>query len=256
MTKVYLAIDQGTTSSRAILFDQNGNSLFTAQKEFRQIFPHPGWVEHDPEEIWQSVLDVCHQVVAQADKDGLKIAGTGITNQRETTLVWDRTTGQPVYNAIVWQDRRTADICAGLTAQGAAAEIEQCTGLVVDPYFSASKIAWILDNVDGARQRAETGKLVFGTVETFLIWRLTEGRTHISDATNAARTSLLNISSGDWDEGMCALFNVLMQMLPDVVDCAGDLGRVTHLFGRALPILSMLATSERGGRAACRHQAR
>ena len=141
MTKVYLAIDQGTTSSRAILFDQNGNSLFSAQQEFRQIFPHPGWVEHDPEEIWQSVLDVCHQVVEQADKDGLKIAGIGITNQRETTLVWDRTTGQPVYNAIVWQDRRTADICAGLTEQGAAAEIEQCTGLVVDPYFSASKIA-------------------------------------------------------------------------------------------------------------------
>ncbi|MEC7207664.1 MAG: glycerol kinase GlpK [Pseudomonadota bacterium] len=244
MTKVYLAIDQGTTSSRAILFDQNGNSLFTAQKEFRQIFPHPGWVEHDPEEIWQSVLDVCHQVVAQADKDGLKIAGIGITNQRETVVAWDRNSGEPLANAIVWQDRRTADICAGLTAQGAAAEIEQCTGLVVDPYFSASKIAWILDNVDGARQRAESGELVFGTVETFLVWRLTEGRTHISDATNAARTSLLNISSGDWDEGMCAVFNVPMQMLPDVVDCAGDLGRVTHLFGRELPILSAVGDQQ------------
>ena len=204
-------------------------------------------MEHDPEEIWQSVLDVCHQVVAQADKDGLKIAGIGITNQRETTLVWDRTTGQPVYNAIVWQDRRTADICAGLTSQGADAEKEQCTGLVVDPYFSASKIAWILDNVDGARQRAESGELVFGTVETFLIWRLTEGRTHISDATNAARTSLLNISSGDWDEGMCALFNVPTQMLPDVVDCAGDLGRVTHLFGRSCRFISCRRPAERSG---------
>lgn len=204
MTKVYLAIDQGTTSSRAILFDKNGNSFLSAQQEFRQIFPHPGWVEHDPEEIWQSVLAVCHQVIGEAGKAGLTIAGIGITNQRETTLIWDRQTGQPVYNAIVWQDRRTADICARLTAEGAAAEIERCTGLVVDPYFSASKISWILDNVDGARQRAEAGELLFGTVETFLIWRLTQGRVHISDATNAARTSLLNISTGDWDLRRCA----------------------------------------------------
>lgn len=244
MTKVYLSIDQGTTSSRAILFDQNGNSLVSAQQEFRQIFPQPGWVEHDPEEIWQSVLRVCHQVVEQADKTGLTIAGIGITNQRETTLVWDRQTGQPVHNAIVWQDRRTADICARLTADGHAGEIESRTGLVVDPYFSASKISWILDHVDGARQRAESGELIFGTVETFLIWRLTDGRAHISDATNAARTSLLNIASGDWDEKMCALFNVPMQMLPQVVDCAGDLGRVTHLFGRELPILSAVGDQQ------------
>lgn len=245
MTKVYLAIDQGTTSSRGILFDQNGNSLVSAQQEFRQIFPHPGWVEHDPEEIWQSVLDVCHQVVGQADKAGLDIAGIGITNQRETTLVWDRNTGKPLYNAIVWQDRRTADFCAGLTAaKGVAAEIEHCTGLVVDPYFSASKIGWILDHVDGARQRAEAGELVFGTIETFLIWRLTQGRTHISDATNAARTSLLNITTGDWDARMCELFTVPMQMLPKVVDCAGDLGRVTHLFGKEMPILSAVGDQQ------------
>lgn len=244
MTKVYLALDQGTTSSRAILFDQNGNSLFSAQQEFSQIFPHPGWVEHDPEEIWQSVLAVCHQVVAQAAKADLTIAGIGITNQRETTLVWDKKTGTPVHNAIVWQDRRTADICARLTADGAAPEIERRTGLVVDPYFSASKIAWILDNVDGARKRAEAGELIFGTIETFLIWRLTEGRVHISDATNAARTSLLNIVSGDWDEKMCALFNVPMQMLPRVVDCAGDLGRVTDLFDRELPILSAVGDQQ------------
>lgn len=244
MTKVYLAIDQGTTSSRAILFDKNGNSFLSAQQEFRQIFPHPGWVEHDPEEIWQSVLAVCHQVIGEAGKAGLTIAGIGITNQRETTLIWDRQTGQPVYNAIVWQDRRTADICARLTAEGAAAEIERCTGLVVDPYFSASKISWILDNVDGARQRAEAGELLFGTVETFLIWRLTQGRVHISDATNAARTSLLNISTGDWDQAMCALFNVPMQMLPDVVNCAGDMGRVTHLFDREIPILSAVGDQQ------------
>lgn len=244
MTKVYLAIDQGTTSSRAILFDKNGNSFLSAQQEFRQIFPHPGWVEHDPEEIWQSVLAVCHQVIGEAGKAGLTIAGIGITNQRETTLIWDRQTGQPVYNAIVWQDRRTADICARLTAEGAAAEIERCTGLVVDPYFSASKISWILDNVDGARQRAEAGELLFGTVETFLIWRLTQGRVHISDATNAARTSLLNISTGDWDQAMCALFNVPIQMLPDVVDCAGDMGRVTHLFDREIPILSAVGDQQ------------
>ncbi|MEL6233465.1 MAG: glycerol kinase GlpK [Pseudomonadota bacterium] len=228
-----LSIDQGTTSSRAILFGPDLRPKSVAQQEFTQHFPASGWVEHDPEEIWSSVLATARQAL----EGGEDIAGIGITNQRETTLVWERDTGRPIHNAIVWQDRRTAPICAKLRQAGHEPMITARTGLLLDPYFSGTKLAWLLDTVEGARAMAEDGKLLFGTVDTYLIWRLTGGKAHVTDATNAARTLLYNIRSGTWDDEILALLNIPAAMLPEVRDCAGDFGTTDPaLFGRALPI--------------------
>jgi len=232
-----LAIDQGTTSSRAMIFDESGHCTALAQQEFKQIYPHDGWVEHDPEEIWQTVLAVCHQVLQQADAAGIEVAGIGITNQRETTLVWDRQTGKPLYNAIVWQDRRTADYCAELKAAGHEEQVAEQTGLLLDSYFSATKLHWILSHVDGARARAEKGELAFGTVDSFLLWRLTGGGSHATDATNASRTMLFDINSQQWDQSLLDLFQIPASLLPEVKDCIADFGVTDpHLFGRAIPI--------------------
>lgn len=231
-----LAIDQGTTSSRAIIFDADMRPIFSAQREFPQHFPRSGWVEHDPADILQSVLKTCAEVLENAGE----IVGIGITNQRETTLVWDRLTGAPIYNAIVWQDRRTADMCEQLREMGHEAAMSHATGLLLDPYFSGTKLAWILDNVDGARARAEAGDLLFGTVDTYLIWHLTGRKNHKTDATNAARTLLYNIRRGEWDAQICALLDIPMNMLPEVCDCAADFG-VTDgdILGRGIPILGV-----------------
>ena len=232
-----LAIDQGTTSSRAIVFDAALRPLVTAQEEFAQHFPAPGWVEHDPGDLWQSVLRVARKALSGA---GGKLAGIGITNQRETTLVWDRRTGEPVHRAIVWQDRRTAARCEELRAAGHEAAVREVTGLLLDPYFSGTKLGWILDNVAGARARAEKGELLFGTVDSWLIWKLTGGRVHATDATNAARTLLCDIRSGTWSAQMCALLDIPMAMLPEIRDCAADFGTTDPaLFGSALPILGV-----------------
>lgn len=219
-----LAIDQGTTSSRAIIFDGAMGIVASAQEEFAQQFPESGWVEHDPKDIWETVLRSCLQVIDIAGISANDISGIGIANQRETTLIWDRVTGDPVYNAIVWQDRRTAQMCDDLREAGHEALVKARTGLLIDPYFSATKIAWILDNVVGVRARAEAGELLFGTVDSYLIWRLTGGRNHVTDATNAARTLLYNIVDGQWDNEICALLNIPMIMLPDVRDCADEFG--------------------------------
>ncbi|MFN4099264.1 MAG: glycerol kinase GlpK [Pararhodobacter sp.] len=229
-----LAIDQGTTSSRAIFFDADLTPRASAQQEFTQHYPAPGWVEHDPEDLWNTTLDTCESALEQA---GPAVA-LGITNQRETVVIWDKETGETIHNAIVWQDRRTADHCAELKTAGNEAEVTARTGLLLDPYFSATKIGWLLDNVPGARKRAEAGKLAFGTVDSFLIWRLTEGRVHATDATNAARTLLYNIGTGAWDEDLCRLFNVPMAMLPEVRDCNGEFGEC-RLFGTGVPILGV-----------------
>ena len=232
-----LAIDQGTTSSRAMIFDDKGHCIALAQKEFTQIYPQDGWVEHDPEEIWQSVLEVCRQALQQAGEEGVEVAGIGITNQRETTLVWDRQTGKPIYNAIVWQDRRTADSCAELKATGNEEHVAECTGLLLDPYFSATKLAWILDHVVGARAKAEKGGLAFGTVDSFLLWRLTGGKAHATDATNASRTMLFNIHTQEWDSSLLEMFHIPEGLLPAVKDCIANFGTTdAKLFGRAIPI--------------------
>ncbi len=232
-----LAIDQGTTSSRAIVFDVEGRPAATAQQEFRQIFPRPGWVEHDPEDIWSSTVAVTRQAYEQASGPNREVVAIGITNQRETTVVWDRATGTPIHNAIVWQDRRTADVCNALKADGHEAEVSARSGLVIDPYFSASKIAWILDNVDGARARAERGDLAFGTIDSFLMWRLTGGAVHSIDATNASRTLLFGLESGDWDDRLLEMFRVPRAIMPVVTDSSGDLGTTnSELLGRPLPI--------------------
>jgi glycerol kinase len=233
-----LAIDQGTTSTRAILFDAALVPVATAQQEFAQIFPRPGWVEHDPEEIWSTVLATARAAMARAGAQAKDIAGIGITNQRETTIIWERATGRPIHNAIVWQDRRTADACAALRQNGHEAAIAARTGLLLDPYFSATKIAWLLDHVDGARAAAREGRLAFGTVDSFLLWRLTGGKTHASDATNAARTLLLDIRRGEWDTGLCELFDLPPALLPQVRDCAGEFG-TTELFGGPIRILGV-----------------
>lgn len=226
-----LAIDQGTTSSRAILFDNDLRPVSAGQKEFHQIFPKAGWVEHDPEEIWETTLATCKQALT---KDA---AAIGITNQRETVVVWDKSTGKAIYNAIVWQDRRTADYCAELKAAGHEVAITQKTGLLLDPYFSATKINWILNNVEGARARAEAGELLCGTIDCFLIWRLTGGSIHATDATNASRTMLYNIHSGAWDDSLLALFDVPANMLPEVKDSSADFGATqANIFGQAIPI--------------------
>lgn len=235
-----LAIDQGTTSSRAIVFDATLKPVASAQEEFTQHFPRSGWVEHDPKDIWSTVAATSRAAVERAGIDIASVAAIGITNQRETTLVWDRRTGDPVANAIVWQDRRTAAHCNELKARGAEPGVTDKTGLLLDPYFSATKLRWILENVDGARTRAEAGELLFGTVDTYLIWKLTGGAVHATDATNASRTMLYDIVEGAWSEELCALFDVPMSMLPEVRDCNADFG-VTRadLFGREIPILGV-----------------
>jgi glycerol kinase len=228
-----LAIDQGTTSSRAIVFDGSGATRAVAQRELGQGYPRPGWVEHDPEAIWDDVLAVCREALAA----GGPVAGIGITNQRETTVVWDRESGKPVYPAIVWQDRRTADRCEALRARGLSGVFRERTGLVLDPYFSGTKIAWILDHVDGARARAQAGELAFGTVDTWLVWRLTGGAVHATDATNASRTLLFDIPAQAWDEELLAHLGVPRPMLPDVRDSAADFGIArAELLGAALPV--------------------
>ena len=235
-----LAIDQGTTSSRAILFDAAMQVTATAQEEFPQIYPASGWVEHDPADLWSTVAGTARAVIERAGIDTSEIAAIGITNQRETTLVWDRETGQPIHNAIVWQDRRTALLCQQLKDAGLEPMVTQRTGLLLDPYFSGTKVKWLLDNVEGARARAERGELLFGTVDTFLIWKLTGGRVHATDATNAARTLLYNIREGRWDADICGHLGVPMAMLPQVRDCAADFGTTrADLFGREIPILGV-----------------
>jgi len=229
-----LAIDQGTTSSRAILFDEKMSIAHVAQKEFTQIFPQSGWVEHDVEEIWNSVVAVCQSVVAKSDD----IAAIGITNQRETTIVWDRETGKPIHNAIVWQDRRTSAFCDELKAEGFETEIRQRTGLLADPYFSATKVRYILQTVEGAQEKAAAGELLFGTVDSYLIWRMTNGTRHVTDATNAARTMLYNIREGIWDTTICERLGIPMSMLPEILDCAADFG-TTDIFGPEIPILGV-----------------
>jgi glycerol kinase len=214
--KCILALDQGTTSSRAILFDHSGSVLGVAQKEFPQIFPKPGWVEHDPASIWSSQWEVAQAVLEKAGVAPADVAGIGITNQRETTLIWDRKTGRPIHNAIVWQDRRTAEHCDALRKKGLANRIRRRTGLVLDAYFSATKIAWLLRNVPGARARARRGELAFGTVDTWLVWNLTGGRAHVTDATNASRTLLYNLRTGDWDDELLALFDIPRSLLPEI----------------------------------------
>ncbi|MDA9930235.1 glycerol kinase GlpK [Alphaproteobacteria bacterium] len=232
-----IAIDQGTTSSRAILFDEDGNILAQKSAEFAQIFPQDGWVEHDPEAIWQTVVEVTSAMVDAAQHRSNPPIAIGITNQRETAIIWDRATGRPIHNAIVWQDRRTADICAVMKNAGNEAIIQAKTGLLLDPYFTATKYAWILDRVEDARARAEAGELCFGTVDSFLLWRLTGGKMHATDATNASRTSLYNIHENDWDDDLLDLFGVPRSGLPQVMDCAAEFGVCdTQLFGTAIPI--------------------
>ena len=232
-----LAIDQGTTSSRAILFDPELNVLAQAQEEFAQHFPRSGWVEHDPSDLWASVAATARAAIEKARLTPRAIAAIGITNQRETTLLWDRATGKPVHNAIVWQDRRTAGLCDRLKAEGHEAMVSARTGLLLDPYFSGTKLKWLLEHVEGARDRARAGGLAFGTVDSWLIWNLTGGRVHATDATNAARTLLYDIRANRWDPDICALLDIPMSVLPEVRDCAGDFG-VTRadLFGHEIPI--------------------
>ena len=240
MPTALIAIDQGTTSTRAIAFDAALAPLAGAQRELRQIYPAPGEVEHDPEEIWTATVATVREAIAKSGLTAKDIAGIGITNQRETTVVWDRATGQPIHRAIVWQDRRTADTCDALRRTGHEPEIVAKTGLLLDPYFSASKIAWLLERVSGARSLAEAGRLAFGTIDSFLLWRLTGGRVHATDATNAARTLLFDISRGQWDDGLCRIFGVPPAMLPQVCDCAGEFGSTTpELFGAPVRILGM-----------------
>ncbi|HTR65985.1 MAG TPA: glycerol kinase GlpK [Terriglobales bacterium] len=232
-----LALDQGTTSSRAILFDHEGSIRAVAQREFEQIFPQPGWVEHDPEEIWSSQISVAVEALSRAQASYRDIAAIGITNQRETAIVWDRETGQPVYNAIVWQDRRTAGFCDQLKAEGREPLIQQRTGLLIDAYFSATKVSWILENVPGARARAEAGKLAFGTVDSWLIWKLAGGRVHVTDVSNASRTMLFNIQSGSWDDELLQLFRVPRSMMPEARPSSEIYGECSDALGLgAIPI--------------------
>ncbi|MBN9663535.1 MAG: glycerol kinase GlpK [Acidobacteria bacterium] len=223
-----LALDQGTTSSRAIIFDEQGGIVNVAQKEFTQIYPQAGWVEHDPGEIWSSQLSVTVEALASARIAPDAVAAIGITNQRETTLVWDRKTGEPVYNAIVWQDRRTAGFCDQLRRDGVEPEVQARSGLLLDPYFSGTKLRWILDNVPGARQRAEAGELAFGTVDTWLIWNLTRGAVHATDPSNASRTLLYNIRTGDWDDELLRILGVPRAVLPEVRPSSGSFGATSH----------------------------
>ena len=237
MKQYILALDQGTSSSRAIVFDEKGTTCAVAQREFRQIFPQSGWVEHDPHEIWASQASVIAEAISIMDINGLNLAGIGITNQRETTIVWDSETEEPIYNAIVWQDRRTSDYCDELKKQGLTDMIRQKTGLIIDAYFSATKIKWILDNVAGARKRAEKGKLMFGTVDTWLIWRLTRGEVHVTDVSNASRTMLFNINTLDWDQELLDLFDIPRSMMPEVKSSSEVYGHTkTTIFAHKVPI--------------------
>ena len=238
MSKDYiLALDQGTTSSRAILFDREGRPAHIAQQEFEQLYPQPGWVEHRPEEIWSSQLDAARRVLAESKARPDQIAAIGITNQRETVIIWDRQTGQPIHNAIVWQCRRTADACDQLRREGLADEFQQLTGLVLDAYFSGTKVRWLLDHVEGAREMAKQGRLAFGTVDSWLIWKLTGGRVHVTDPSNASRTLLFNIESREWDDRLLKTLNVPRELLPDVAPSSAVVGETdTGLFGGAIPI--------------------
>src|SRR3990167_5250853 len=240
MPNYLLAIDQGTTSSRAIVFSAQGLPVASAQQEFKQYFPQDGWVEHDGEELWLSTLKVCREALQSGGLSAGDIAAIGITNQRETTLVWDAQSGMPIHPAIVWQDRRTADYCAELKAAGHEAAVAAKTGLLIDPNFSATKLRWIPKQVPGARERAERGELRFGTVDSFLLWRLTGGQSHKTDATNASRTLLFNIHSQQWDDELLALFDIPRSLLPEVLDCAADFGHTTpELLGASIPVLGM-----------------
>ncbi len=235
-----LAIDQGTTSTRAILFDADGASAAIAQREFAQHYPASGWVEHEPDDLWNTTLATCREAMARAGARAGDIAAIGITNQRETAVIWDRATGAPVHRAIVWQDRRTADLCARLKEEGCEETVTAKTGLLLDPYFSGTKIAWILDNVPGARRRAERGELAFGTIDSYLLWRLTGGAVHATDATNASRTLLFDIHRGSWDEDLLKLFDIPYALLPEVRDCSGRFGSsLPELLGGAVGICGM-----------------
>jgi len=238
VTKQYLlAIDQGTSSSRAVIYDEGANAVASAQQEFRQIYPKSGWVEHDPEEIWTSVSNTMRAAIGKAGITPGDVTGIGITNQRETTLVWDRRSGKCIYNAIVWQDRRTAERCRELRERHGDELVAGKTGLRLDPYFSATKAAWILDNVEGARRLADDGHLAFGTVDSFLLWRLTDGAAHATDATNASRTMLFNIHTQHWDDELLQLLQIPQSMLPEVLDCAAEFGSTTEAgFGAAVPV--------------------
>jgi len=235
-----LAIDQGTTSTRAILFDAGGEPQATAQQELPQIYPADGWVEHDAEEIWRATVAVVKAVLAKAHAPAADIVAVGITNQRETTVVWDRASGKPIHNAIVWQDRRTTAFCRELAAAGHGEAVQKKTGLLIDPYFSGTKVAWLLDNVAGARDAAEEGRLAFGTIDCFLLWRLTGGKVHATDATNASRTMLFNIHTQSWDEELLEILKIPASLLPAVKDSAADFGATDKkLFGAALPVAGM-----------------
>lgn len=237
MARYILSIDQGTTSSRSILFTDQAEPVAVAQHEFGQYFPQDGWVEHDPEEIWDTTVRVIQEVVQQKGVQPAEIAAIGVANQRETTLIWDRATGEPIYNAIVWQDRRTADFCAQLRSDGFESIVTEKTGLLLDPYFSATKIRWLLDNVDGARARAERGELAFGTVDTFLLWRLTGGKVHKTDATNASRTLLFNIYSQQWDEALCQKLEIPLSVLPTIEDSSAEFGMLRRgILGKEIAI--------------------
>jgi glycerol kinase len=237
-----LAIDQGTTSTRAILFDASGRARRTAQIELRQHYPRPGWVEHDPEEIWQSVVSTCREVVAAAEGP---IAAIGVANQRETTVLWERATGVPVHNAIVWQDRRTVELCERWRIEGLAETVAQRTGLVIDPYFSASKVRWLLDFVPELRERAKGGEIAFGTIDSFLLWRLSAGRRHAIDATNASRTMLFDIRRSGWDADLLEAFGIPPAILPEVLDTGADYGATTpELLGAAIPIAGMVGDQQ------------
>ncbi|MCH8525258.1 MAG: glycerol kinase GlpK, partial [Balneolales bacterium] len=237
MEKYILALDQGTTSSRAILFNNSGEIVSVAQKEFRQIYPKAGWVEHDAQEIWSSQAGVAAEAVAAIGGNGQNLAAIGITNQRETTVVWERETGKPIHNAIVWQDRRTAAYCDELKAKGLAEKIQQKTGLVVDAYFSGTKVKWILDNVEGARERAQKGELAFGTIDSWLVWNLTRGELHITDVTNASRTMLFNINTMDWDDDILEIMDIPRELLPEVKQSSEVYGNTkTTIFASKVPI--------------------
>lgn len=237
MAKYILALDQGTTSSRTILFDHAGEIKSLAQKEFTQIFPQPGWVEHDPKEIWSSLAATIAEAITAVGVNGLDIAAIGITNQRETTIVWDAETGEPVYNAIVWQDGRTAEYCNGLIAEGLTDKFREKTGLILNPYFSGTKVRWILENVPGARAKAEAGKLRFGTVDSWLVWNLTQGDVHVTDVSNASRTLLFNIHTLEWDQELLDIFDIPASMLPEVKSCSEVYGHTsTKIFAHEVPI--------------------
>ena len=240
-SKYVLSIDQGTTSSRGVIFDKSYEIVSIGQKEFTQFFPDSGWVEHDPEEIWMSTLESCHSALKESKIDPSQIRAVGITNQRETTVVWDKDTGKPIYNAIVWQDRRTSDQCQNLKNLGHESLVNEKTGLLLDPYFCATKIAWILDNVSGARHKANEGQLLFGTIDCFLMWRLSNQQIHSTVATNACRTMLYNIHDGCWDEDLLKLFDIPSSMLPKVCDNAADFGKVDEsIFGSEIPITASI----------------